>query len=334
LAVSPDGKTLATAALWSPQVAVYDVATRKELHRFKGPPVEAVGLGYRGLVFSSDGKLLASRCETDGILRVWELIAGKEVLTVHTGAITSLCFSPDNRTLAVAEGKEVRLWELLTGTERHRFRGHERLVQSVAFTPDGKTLASGSEDTTILLWDVTGGAPGKGLPAGFMPGEGDILWDDLAAEAPKAYRAMRRLLGAPSAKTVLLLKDRLRAGTAEGRIARLLVDLDADEFSTREKATTELAKLGKVAEPQLREALQGQPSPEVRRRVEKLLEQLAGVAGPTMSPQQLAALRALEVLEHIGTPDARQVLEKVARGAPGDRLTQEAKGALARLAER
>jgi RNA polymerase sigma factor (sigma-70 family) len=334
LALSPDGKTLAAATLWSPAIAVYDVATEKQLHRFKGPPVEAVGLGYRGLAFSSDGKLLASRCETDGILRVWELVAGKEVLTIHTGAITSLCFSPDNRTLAVAEGKEVRLWELLTGTERHRFRGHERLVQAVAYSPDGKTLASGSEDTTILIWDVTGQALGKGRPVGFMPGEGDILWDDLAAEAPKAYRAMRRLLGAPPAETVLLLKDRLRAGTAEARIARLLADLDADEFIIREKATTELAKLGKVAEPQLREVLLVRPSPEVRRRVERLLEQLAGVNGATMSVQQRTALRALEVLEHIGTPDARQVLEKAARGAPGDRLTQEAKRAVERLAGR
>jgi len=157
------------------------------------------------------------------------------------------------------------------------------------------------------------------------------LWEDLAAEAPAAFRAMRRLLTAPPAETVRLLQDRLRAGRAEARIAGLLADLDADDFATREKATAELAKLGKVAEPQLREVPPGRPSPEVRRRAERLLEDLEGAKGPALSAQQLAALRALEVLEQVGTPEARQVLEKLARGAAGERLTQEAKGAVKRL---
>jgi len=105
-----------------------------------------------------------------GRLRLWDTTTGKEVLQIETGPIKALCFSPDNRVLAAALGKEVRLWELLTGKERYRCRGHERLVQSVAFSPDGTILASGSEDTTILLWDLTGRGV-KGRPDALAPGE-------------------------------------------------------------------------------------------------------------------------------------------------------------------
>ena len=50
----------------------------------------------------------------------------------------------------------VQLWEIVTGKERRAFHGHRGPIEALAFSPDGKTLASGSADTTILLWDVTG----------------------------------------------------------------------------------------------------------------------------------------------------------------------------------
>jgi hypothetical protein len=90
----------------------------------------------------------------------------------------------------------------------------------------------------------------------------------------------------------------------------------------------ELERLGKSVEPLLREVLQGKPSPEVKRRVERLLGQ---VKGPFVSGEMLRALRAVEVLEHMATPEARQLLEALARGTPEARLTQEAKASLARV---
>ena len=114
------------------------------------------------------------------------------------------------------------------------------------------------------------------------------------------------------------------------RIAGLLAQLDSDEFAVREKATQALLALGEQAESALRTALAGNSSLEVRRRVEMILEQLE----PSKSLARLRALRAVEVLEHIGTPEAREVLEKLANGAPEARLTQEAKASLGRLAKR
>ena len=80
----------------------------------------------------------------------------------------------------------------------------------------------------------------------------------------------------------------------------------------------------------LRHALRIHPSPEVRRRVDQLLEKL----DLAKSPQRLQGLRTVEVLEHIGTPEAQAVLKSLAQGAPEARLTQEAKAGLDRLVKR
>ena len=99
----------------------------------------------------------------------------------------------------------------------------------------------------------------------------------------------------------------------------------------REQARAELEKLGELAAPALRKELAAQPALEVRRRMELLLEKLEGTVP---GPDQLRGLRVIAVLEHIGDGDARQVLERLARGTPEARLTQEAKTSLSRLAKR
>jgi hypothetical protein len=81
----------------------------------------------------------------------------------------------------------------------------------------------------------------------------------------------------------------------------------------------------------LRRALEAGPSPEVRRRLETLL---AGPEGLARSAEDRRAVRAVAVLERLGTPAARQLLEALSRGAPAARLTQEAKAALQRLSRR
>ncbi len=97
----------------------------------------------------------------------------------------------------------------------------------------------------------------------------------------------------------------------------------------RQKATNELSELDRLAESALRKALAGQPSAELRQRIQQLLEQLETVP----STEQLRALRAVEALELAGTTEARQVLVALAKGAPEARLTQEAKASLERLAK-
>ena len=97
-------------------------------------------------------------------------------------------------------------------------------------------------------------------------------------------------------------------------------------------AADALERLGEDAESSLRRALADKPSLESRRRVERLLERL--VIAPVNDPARLRELRAVEVLEHINTVEARRVLAALAKGTPEARLTREAQASLDRLAKR
>jgi HEAT repeat protein len=110
-------------------------------------------------------------------------------------------------------------------------------------------------------------------------------------------------------------------------VARLLRDLDDEEFAVREAAETALNRLGERAVPALRETLDGKPGAEVRRRVTKLLDQI----DQERNPHYLRSLRAIEVLERMETSEARKVLEDLAKGVSEARQTQEAKASLDRL---
>jgi hypothetical protein len=110
------------------------------------------------------------------------------------------------------------------------------------------------------------------------------------------------------------------------KLKQLLLDLEANDFSVREKATEDLEKLGELAGDALHKALEAKPSPETQTRIEQLLGRLADIR-----PEYIRALRALDALEQIGTPAARQVVERIAQGAPGALLTRSARGTLARM---
>jgi hypothetical protein len=106
-----------------------------------------------------------------------------------------------------------------------------------------------------------------------------------------------------------------------------LEDLDSDQYADRESASRELAELGESAFDALQKALRADPSPEQRRRIEDLLN-----AAPVVrSSTTMRCLRAIEVLEYIGTAEAMEVIEILSRGAPEARLSKEARASLARL---
>jgi hypothetical protein len=113
-------------------------------------------------------------------------------------------------------------------------------------------------------------------------------------------------------------------------LEQFLADLDSDRFAVRQRAGEELEKFGELAGPAFEKVLAGRPSAEVRRQVEKLAARCA----PAGTPERLRALRAVEVLEYVGTAEARRLLETLAEGAPEARLTREAKASLERLSRR
>jgi FOG: WD40 repeat len=85
----------------------------------------------------------------------------------HTRALTALALSPDGQTLATgSEDQMVILWDIATGTIRHRMAGHGGTIWTLTFTPDSRSLASGGGDTRVMLWDVATGRETLQLPNG------------------------------------------------------------------------------------------------------------------------------------------------------------------------
>jgi hypothetical protein len=215
-----------------------------------------------------------------------------------------------------------------------RLAGHLGAVRALAFSPDGRRLVSGSVDTTALVWDAVRleqavQRPVKELEASQL----EALWQDLLERDPvQAHRAIGALVGSPR-EAVPFLKKRV-AGVSWAdpkQVPQLIADLDSDEVKVREKASAELEELGEAAEPLLRKALEGAPSAEVRLRLGILLAEPKEHGLPM---KKVRVVRTLEVLEQVGTTEARAVIEGLARVKEPVWLRQEAEATLERWTRR
>jgi WD40 repeat protein/serine/threonine protein kinase len=156
LSYSPDGRWLATAGD-DATIRLWEVDTGRLVRALVGH-----ASGIRAVAWSPDGKTLAS-ASLDQTVRLWDAASGRplRILRGHPreGLSFALAWSPDSKTLASAHGHagELRLWDAASGKTLHTLQGHTVDIHGLAYSPDGKTLASGGSDKTVRLWDADSG---------------------------------------------------------------------------------------------------------------------------------------------------------------------------------
>ncbi|MBD2496359.1 serine/threonine-protein kinase [Nostoc sp. FACHB-280] len=160
VAISPDGKTIASSGEGERIINMWNIATGKEILTLNGhsQKVNAVAI-------SPNGKTLVSGSD-DKTIKVWNLTTGKIVYTLegHTDSIQALAISPNGKTLVSgSDDNTLKIWNLGTGKLIRTLKGHKFWVRSVAISPDGRNLASGSFDKTIKLWHLYQDDPARTL---------------------------------------------------------------------------------------------------------------------------------------------------------------------------
>ena len=163
---SSDGQSLASLSTCG-TLQVWDVSKGAVLYTLKRGNCSSFDPSNMEIAaaFSANGKLLASG-SGNGAVRIWNLDSGTllSTLTGHKSGIESSAFSPDGTVLASGSGLDesditpndytIRLWNTTDGTSLNVLKGHNGIVQSLAFSPDGNLLISGSGDGTIRIWGM------------------------------------------------------------------------------------------------------------------------------------------------------------------------------------
>jgi WD40 repeat protein len=153
-AFSPDSATLATGHIDDVHfgmIRFWDAASGRQTGNIK------TGGGFVfSLAYSTDGKTLASAGQT---LQLWNVTTGTLIRELSDQYANHVLFTPDGKTLASAHNADntqqiIHLWDVPTQRQIRTFRGHDGVLSCLAFSPDGRLLATGSSDTTVLIWDL------------------------------------------------------------------------------------------------------------------------------------------------------------------------------------
>jgi WD40 repeat protein len=366
-ALTPDGRHL-VASEADEQIRVYEAASGELRRAFPVPK-----FGYP-LTFSPDGSRLAVRTP-DLKLRIYRFSSGEMSAELKLPAgLNAVAFSPDGRLIATGHvageprfgeppGNIICIWDAATGAKLREFRPSRFYVNGVAFSPDGRLLASCGFDGAVELWELSSvqmrrkyeghsnwinaidfAPDGRHLLSASSDGTAivwrvfdapaamslDAAWNDLAGPGEKAHAAIAALAADKGAADFLAARVKPAAKPAEDEVKRWLAELASDRFAVREAAEKNLARAGVLAEAALRSAQQSANDVELRRRLVALIDNLPRVE---TRPERLRELRAVEVLERTGSAEARHVLEGLAIGEPAALLTQHAKASLNRLAK-
>jgi WD40 repeat protein len=343
VSISRDGKQLATSTnepglRQIGKIAYWDTETGKEIY---GRTWRLVG--FSSIAFSPDGKHLAvagsdDRVSSEGTFGVhlWKVPTDERLYGLQKAKFgaTQLVYSPDARMLAVAYPDSVSIYEARTGQLRFTLKGHVGEVWSLAFSRDSRLLATGGSDAQVIVWDlVHPRTEGKIVTPKNDAGQRLLNWNELVQiDGGIGANAMSQLIYTPK-ETMALLREELTFAPkdSEERLTKLTKELDSPNFKNRELAARELEKLGGLAVSRLLEVLKDNPSDEVRDRIEKIIKKIGPGEDPRTSTVARRAVRTVELLERIGSPEAIDLLDQLARRSTDVVYQQESLAALKRL---
>lgn len=314
VAISPDGRTMAFANT-ERGVALFDLSAGRWRVPYTQPsfPMRL----SPDITFSPDGIYLASSHEEGVLLR--DPGSAAPIRTISTGdrpTIDRFAFSPDGQWLALSKSYSLSLWDVASGRVLASWDGHRGHIQSIAFSGPGRVLTH-AEDCTALLWDLRP----KEKPT-------RAAWDALTGDDPvEGYRAVWAVADDPNGPALLRAKIAPAKPAKPAQVKQWLADLGADRYPAREAAARELQDLGWAVEQDLRAARMKATSEEVRMRLDALLTKLTR----ERTHAEVVHVRAVAAMELAGTVAAKKVLAEWAAGAPGARLTIDAKAAIERL---
>jgi WD40 repeat protein len=324
IAISHDNRLLVVLDLTG-SLSLIEMTTGKERGHFRlgNAPINK-------LVLSRDGRLVAA-ISGDDVVRVWDTRNGKLVHGfVHPdGEITHLAFSSSSKLLAVGgTSGNVAVYDLVEDKLRRRFAGHRAPIQAILFAPDDTALLSSANDGLMYFWDLN--AP-SAITTTSEPTEAQLasLWEQLGdADPAKACAAMDKLLAHPM-PTIVFVRNTLKPAPAVdlARLQHLIGELKNANYAVRDKASRNLAQMDTQIIPALEVILHDEAPVEAKRRITKIIEELEA---HKTAPANFRAVRAVEVLERIGSQESTALLQSFSNGAAHSRLTTAAKDALSR----
>jgi WD40 repeat protein len=324
IAFSPDGLWLASASR-DGTVRLWWSATGL-LHR----TLDLAKAGPRSLAFTADGLFLVVGCDGAAV-QIWEVMSGKRHQYVHMKPpVHDVTYLAGGRTiLAAGRTGGPEIFDAVLDKRLAVVPSPGPRIQVTAIASDAKTFATGAEDGLVLVWKTSSFLGPQPKPVSLTAQQLADLWTDLGKSGTTSYQAFWALAGGDR-DTVAFLGAKLGPvrGPDAKQLAQRIADLDSNSFKLREQATRQLEAWGPAVEFALRQVLEGKPTMEVRQRIEALLAKLDTQMNEEV---ELRALRAMGVLEAIGTSEARKLLAHLATGAPGSRITAAAQRALERL---
>jgi hypothetical protein len=339
-AFSPDGTLLAVHGGYG-ELRLWDMRSGKLVRRLR--PAAKSGAGaHKFVTFSPDGKLLATGGHTCDTLDVWSVATGKRVCALPSKVhFYGAAFAPDNVSVVCSEADgRPYLYHLIAEKVTHRFDPPTEYGYTLRFTPDGKRLAiigpTTDRDPTarqqsIFLIEV----PAQVLnPAAGHVDDAPLetLWAEIGTENDlKLRRILKAFRSAPGPAVALFGAKVLPVREAQqAEVEQWIAALDDPAVARRDQAMQRLQRAAHEYAPLLRERLEQAGPGERRNRLTFVLGQAKDEAAPVAL---IKSLRVVTLLEQMGTPEARELLRALADGAPGARLTVEARVALERPAK-